>query len=643
MSHCGACEKLRAELAQKDAQLALKISEIRDLRVALANRQVIHSPPGDGSPNLRIAPLPSAHLPALPSAHLPALPSAHLPADSHLKPAASNVPVLHSVATSERAGDAHGGASAQASLRPSDHAFASASASSDEKHIFSSKSEPPSSRENAQGVRDMRAADVSDALQASRRAAAISEPSDDDDLFQYDPLLKSSLHEMFGHTFSLSFIEKILDQVRWNEDEAVLRLLSESESAAQQHRPLLPASHGFARHVAQPALQPNVSRLPPQKSSNSIASVKLEDANLNHVQLKPTTSSSPVPSLDVKRLKIDIAPQVKKLKADICHEMQAGRDCLHLIKEFQYLCPATWFVENLIGSSGFPGPRIFHLACCSDTFSSTLSFLMERVISLDRSAQYCRELMTQTVCAAFVDWNHEWNKTFVNTYGTDKKRVMPRIPRRQAAIDAGPDKLSYSLGLKSCALHIVAHHGALSCAAILLKMAQCVKSSDLKSPFIAALLLQGGSVKDVKYREFAPSPLDLASAAGHVNVMRLFINHVRQFGPHAAMTPKSFVNHRGGRGSCALHWAAECCKFESIEFLLQQGADPEAKDDTGGTAIEYVINNASRQPASPVQVMLPFLTLFSLVNCFLLLLYHSFAPSLNFCLGTGRTLCMGSR
>jgi hypothetical protein len=85
--------------------------------------------------------------------------------------------------------------------------------------------------------------------------------------------------------------------------------------------------------------------------------------------------------------------------------------------------------------------------------------------------------------------------------------------------------------------------------------------------------------------------------------MRLFVHHVRQFGPHSAMTPKVFVNHGGKGSSCALHWAAECSKFESIEFLLQQGADPEAKDDTGGTAIEYVINNASRQPSVLAQVI----------------------------------------
>lgn len=574
MSHCDACEKLRAELAQKDAQ-------IKDLRAALANRPATLPPFGDGSPKLRVAPLPSVHSPA----------------NSPPIPAASAAPVLHPVAISERAVEGHGEASALASLGPSQHKFASSSLSSDEKRISNVKSEPPSSREVPPSPRDARAADVSDAPQAPRRAAATSASSDEDDLFFYDPLLKAALHDMFGHSFSLSFIEKILDQVRWNEDEAVSRLLVETASVTQQ--PLLGSHHGPSREIAQPALQRNVSRDAAPKSSNSASSVKVEDANPDYVQLKSTSSSSPVPLLDAKRPKIDSAPQIRKLKADICHEMESGKDCLHLVKEFQSLCPSTWFQETLIGSSGFPGPRIFHLACCSDTFSGTLSFLMEEVISHERAVEHCRELMTQTVCPAFVDWN----KTFVNAYGTDKRRAVPRIPRRQAAVDAAPDKLSYSLGLKSCALHIVAHHGALSCAAILLKMAQSVGPHNSNSAFIASLLVQGGSVKDVKYRDWSPSPLDLASAAGHVNVMRLFVHHVRQFGPHSPTTPKVFVNHRGRGSSCALHWAAECSKFESVEFLLQQGADPEAKDDTGGTAIEYVINNASRRPVSPVQVM----------------------------------------
>ena len=576
MSHCDACEKLRAELAQKDAQLALRISEIRDLRAALANRPATLSPSSDGSPKLRVAPIPSAHLPVNP----------------HPIPTASAAPVLHPVAISKQAVEAHGEASALASRGPSHHMFASSSPSSAEKRISNVKSEPP-------GPRDAHAADVSDAPQAPRRAAATSASSDEDDLFFYNPLLKTSLHDMFGHCFSLSYIEKILDQVRWNEDEAVSRLLAESASATQ---PPLPGSHhGPSREIAQPALQRNVSRDPAPKSSNSmhVSSVKSEDPNPDYVQLKSTSSSSPVPPLDAKRPKMDSAPQIRKLKSDICLEMESGRDCLHLVKEFQCLCPSTWFLETLIGSSGFPGPRIFHLACCSDTFSGTLSFLMEEVISHESAAEHCRELMTQTVCPAFVDWN----KTFVNTYGTDKKRVAPRIPRRHAAVDAASDKVSYSLGLKSCALHIVAHHGALSCAAILLKMAQSVELHNSKSTFIASLLVQGGSVKDVKYRGWSPSPLDLASAAGHVNVMRLFVHHVRQFGPHSPTTPKVFVNHRGRGSSCALHWAAECSKFESVEFLLQQGADPEAKDDTGGTAIEYVINNESRQPLSPMQVM----------------------------------------
>ena len=150
MSHCDACEKLRAELAQKDAQLALRISEIRDLRAALANHPATLSPSGDGSPKLRVAPLPSAHLPVNP----------------HPMPTASAAPVLHPVAISKQAVEAHGEASALASRGPSHHMFASSSPSSAEKRISNVKSEPP-------GPRDAHAADVEQLMQREIDAVAV--------------------------------------------------------------------------------------------------------------------------------------------------------------------------------------------------------------------------------------------------------------------------------------------------------------------------------------------------------------------------------------------------------------------------------------------------------------------------------------
>jgi ankyrin repeat protein len=578
MSHCHTCQVLRAELASK-------ISEIRNLRAALANQTATPCSPSGSAPMVRVSPPPSAHVSA----------------KSHPIPATSSLSVLHPLAKLEALGR---GAEAQVeacvSAPPAPYVPPAPCISLNTENP-TSESRPESSRGlPPAATRPVHVARVSDALQACDRVADAA-PSSDDDVFAFDPNLTSALFDMFGQKFSRAFIERVLDKVRWDEGEAVSVLLAEASSAPQETgaaaprapRPLLhEPQRARATPVVSPALPCDISCDLPLKSPSAIASVKPEVHDHEHAPPKPKAFRPLPPASDSKRPKIDFGPQIRKLKADICHEMESGRDCLQLIRQFQALCPATWFSDPLIATTGFVGPRIFHLACCSDAFSSTLAFLMDHVVRRERGAEHCRELMMMPVCASFVDWN----KDFGNCEGADKKR-MSRIPRKQA----GPDKMSYSLGLKCCALHVAAHHGALSCAAMLLKMAQRVEPHDSKSMFVADLLVQGGSVKDVKYRDWAPSPLDLASAAGHVNVMRLFVHHIRQLGPHSTMSPAVFVNHRGRGSSCALHWAAECSKFESIEFLLQQGADAEAKDDTGGTAVEYVINNASRQPLIPAQ------------------------------------------
>jgi hypothetical protein len=581
---CDTCKKLTAQLAQKEAELAEKISEIRYLTAALANQTPKATLCSSGFPPFR-----SAHVPAV----FPEFAAGTTSALSLRSPSAFSGP-----AEAQREPSLSPSPGSSESLRdpvtpPSSDAL------NVDKKVVSSKSQAPISRNFPSGVLQNSSAVVfSDNVQESDHAADIGPSSDDDEVFFFDPSLKVGLFDMFGETFSLSYIEKVLNKVRWNQEDAVSQLLAESESITSRDRQLVSEpQHAPSCNIAQSVLHGSDSRHLSPNASNSIVNVKLEASQPKHVELKPKVSRSPSRVFDVKRPKVDSGPQIRKLKADICHEMESGKECLHLVMQFQQLSPGTWFSEPLIEFSGFSGPRIFHLACCSDAFSSTLSFLIEHVISQDRGADHCRELMTLPVCSAFIDWN----KTFIAPCGTDKKRNGSRNARMQS----GPDKI-YSLGLKCCALHIAAHHGALSCAAILLKTAQRVDLDDSKSMLITSLLMQGGSVKDVKYRDWEPRPLDLASAAGHVNIMRLFIHHVRQFGPRSAMTPKVFVNHRGKGSSCALHWAAECFKFESIEFLLQQGADPEVSDDTGGTAVDYVINNASIQkPLCPIQVLSP--------------------------------------
>jgi hypothetical protein len=544
MSHCDSCCKLRALLAQRDFELAAKISEIQHLRAALASHTAVTDAPAK---NLDGAIALGGELKDDLVAHLGGGEESHVNHE-----AGRNGAVGEDLSLDVVLGLKLIAATAQLSA-----------------------------------------------------TTTCSTSSDDDDVMYFDPNLRMGLFNMFGQAFSIAYIEKVLNQVRWNEENAVSQLLAEHETVsrpkqAQDHQ----TQYELPCKLVQPVVHQKSSFSSSQNLSRSILSVKMEDNELlfqqKPITLKPSSSKSsrsPSPASDTKRPRVDLGHQIiRKLKFDICHEMESGKDCLDLTMRFSELLPDKWFLEPLVGAHGFPGPRVFHLACSDDIFSSTLSFLMEQVIAQERGVEHCKELLMLPVCPAFVDW-----KKTSQAHGIDKKRTESRISRKQSRHEK-----MYSLGIKCCAFHIASHHGAMSCAAILLKMAQLVDAASQRVDtdlFSVTLLMQGGSVKDVKYREWEPRPLDLASAAGHINIMRLFVHHIRQFCPHLGMTPKIFVNHPGKGSSCALHWAAECSKVASIEYLLQQGADPDSRDSTGGTSVDYVINNASIHKALSPTVM----------------------------------------
>jgi hypothetical protein len=606
MSDCHSCHQLRAALASADKQIASKDAEINQLRTLLARQATELNPTNPlWNPNSKRIFEPLAAEGSLKCPKFDQAPSddGSIPASTLQTsiPVAGPPTLLHRFATVEPSIGQHVEKGAAGVCGPRTSGIDSFTPPSSDTMNLDNHNNPELQPLTTRDFAPVSAASSHHTCDPHVLAATACLPdysfSSDEDVICVDPQIKNGLFDVFGQKFTLAYIEKVLNEVRWNQEAAVSRLLAESESHSYQEvdNQFDPARPCSPSHCASdPSFNQRCSML------GSSGSVKVECSDLFHatklMQPIDSASSFEFPPLDSKRLKVDQGPQVlKKLKCDICHEMESGRECLNLITQFQEVLPDKWFMEPLVGASGFPGPRIFHLACSHDMFSPTLAYLMDYVLNQENGKETCRKLMTLPVCAAFVDWN----STFQANAGAERKRTGSKIFRKQF----GHDKI-YSLGMKCCALHIAAHHGALSCASILLKAAQSADTDSSKSSLSTALLMQGGSLKDVKYRDWEPRPLDLASAAGHVKVMRLFVHHVRQCSTLSGMTSKLFVNHQGKGRSCALHWAAECSKVSSIEYLLQQGADPDARDDTGGTAVDYVINNASVQkPLGSIQVI----------------------------------------
>eukprot|EP00752_Nemacystus_decipiens_P006973 g6255.t1 len=95
----------------------------------------------------------------------------------------------------------------------------------------------------------------------------------------------------------------------------------------------------------------------------------------------------------------------------------------------------------------------------------------------------------------------------------------------------------------------------------------------------AGALLEAGANSNMRchYRnnQFC-SPLDIASEAGHVEIVRLMVKHG--------------VNVEGAdprNGKTALHVAAACSRVEVIEVLLKAGCSPDSQDNNGLTPLHH--------------------------------------------------------
>lgn len=63
------------------------------------------------------------------------------------------------------------------------------------------------------------------------------------------------------------------------------------------------------------------------------------------------------------------------------------------------------------------------------------------------------------------------------------------------------------------------------------------------------------------------------------------------------------VNHRD-HGLAALHYAARSGKLELIELLLKNGADPNAEDANGRTALQHLSKSRAKMDATTVRKLL---------------------------------------
>ena len=160
-----------------------------------------------------------------------------------------------------------------------------------------------------------------------------------------------------------------------------------------------------------------------------------------------------------------------------------------------------------------------------------------------------------------------------------------------AAAD-GPDTLRYALKCKSVkgtaksgfarrsahlildvgasALDFACIHGAVECA---------------------ELLLQAGANPNARTARLCGLPdgsyvcaLDLAACAGHLGVIRVLLR------------AKAKVNTRNDFGWTPLHWAAEYAHYDAVRLLLLAGADPDAADRDGRTALVWAMASDNGKP-----------------------------------------------
>ena len=113
------------------------------------------------------------------------------------------------------------------------------------------------------------------------------------------------------------------------------------------------------------------------------------------------------------------------------------------------------------------------------------------------------------------------------------------------------------------------------------------------------LLLQAGALADCRSATLHgsvgyASPVDLASACGREPVLRRMLRDSPELA-HAASE----------HGWQPLHWAAERMKAGALQLLLRYGADPEARDGDGRTAVIWALESAGGHVRGDPQPIAP--------------------------------------
>jgi ankyrin repeat protein len=163
-----------------------------------------------------------------------------------------------------------------------------------------------------------------------------------------------------------------------------------------------------------------------------------------------------------------------------------------------------------------------------------------------------------------------------------------------ALIDHGADLEAVSEQQGSRALHLAAQFGDASMLALLLDSGADIEAHDhyQRTPLFRAataghieavqLLLDRGAKVDAREEKFGGTPLHEATHQGRLAVVKLLLEHGAD------------VNAANNTGRTPF-WEAAFPQFYTVvgdasllEYLLAQGADPNAKDTSGMSVLAYV-------------------------------------------------------
>jgi ankyrin repeat protein len=187
------------------------------------------------------------------------------------------------------------------------------------------------------------------------------------------------------------------------------------------------------------------------------------------------------------------------------------------------------------------GVALQHAAAASDSFAPVLALL------LAHAAAEGPHVLKAAVR------RHSTRDIATSSYGESRTAAPPGgvAGRITICADAMP-------------LHVAALNGALECAALLIAADKTIV--DERSAVVNA----------------APcTALDVASACGHVGIIRLLLR--------AGANPSL----RGPLGWVSLHWACEYARVDAVRTLLMHGADPNAQDSDGLTPAQWALQSSN--------------------------------------------------